>query len=416
MNGKILGVIYSERILPAKVSNKSIGRNNLSSLTTSQGSAIEIIGMNFLPEIQEKGWDAQCLEFLLYWFTISGIEQLDGITDPQSYIDRAHIVKKKDIFQPNELETKSIEVKENQFKEQLVEESIRYILGEQRMTAYSPSRPLMEMGLDSLELLELRTLLSDRLGVELEPTFFFQYGTPKAIIGYFNKKGKESEENLVEECIRYILGEQRMTAYSPSRPLMEMGLDSLELLELRTLLSDRLGVELEPTFFFQYGTPKAIIGYFNKKGKESEENLVEECIRYILGEQRMTAYSPSRPLMEMGLDSLELLELRTLLSDRFGVELEPTFFFQYGTPKAIIGYFNNQKFEQEQSIIRSLYDLNENEKEIKSEYDYDFYEAQSEDLIAIIGMACRLPGGVNSTAEYWSLLRNGVRLVLTRSL
>jgi hypothetical protein len=35
-------------------------------------------------------------------------------------------------------------------------------------------------------------------------------------------------------------------------------------------------------------------------------------------------------------------------------------------------------------------------------------EAAQHEPIAIIGMACRFPGGANSPAEYWEILKNGV--------
>lgn len=34
-------------------------------------------------------------------------------------------------------------------------------------------------------------------------------------------------------------------------------------------------------------------------------------------------------------------------------------------------------------------------------------EARGREPIAVVGMSCRLPGGVNNPADYWSLLREG---------
>ena len=47
-------------------------------------------------------------------------------------------------------------------------------------------------------------------------------------------------------------------------------------------------------------------------------------------------------------------------------------------------------------------------------YDSDKSEIihQPEDLIAVIGMSCRFPGGINSPDQYWSVLRNGINTIV----
>lgn len=70
---------------------------------------------------------------------------------------------------------------------------------------------------------------------------------------------------IVENCVRTLLSEEQQAAYSSGRPFIEMGLESLQLLELNTLLSHQLGVDLEPTLFFQHPTPLAITAYLQEK-------------------------------------------------------------------------------------------------------------------------------------------------------
>lgn len=137
--------------------------------------------------------------------------------------------------------------------------------------------------------------------------------------------------------------------------------------------------------------------------------LIEECIRFVLGSRRSAAFVRSRPLMEMGLDSLELLELRALMSQRLGVELEPTFFFQYGTNDALARYF---KGTEGSDIRTALPNLDEPENSDENNSDLSSVIDNSEDLIAIIGMSCRFPGCVNNPAEYWSVLRNGINAIV----
>jgi SAM-dependent methyltransferase/acyl carrier protein len=58
---------------------------------------------------------------------------------------------------------------------------------------------------------------------------------------------------------------------------------------------------------------------------------IEQDIHSILGAERSSAYSARRPLMEMGLDSIELVELKSLMGQRFGVKLPPAFLFEHST-------------------------------------------------------------------------------------
>jgi acyl carrier protein len=56
---------------------------------------------------------------------------------------------------------------------------------------------------------------------------------------------------LVEEAVRQVLGQRRVDAYSAKRALRDMGLDSLDLVQLRHLLVERLGKPIDSTFFFR---------------------------------------------------------------------------------------------------------------------------------------------------------------------
>src|SRR5262249_55121069 len=67
--------------------------------------------------------------------------------------------------------------------------------------------------------------------------------------------------------------------------------------------------------------------------------MIEEAVREIIGPQRMEALGPERPLMESGLDSMELLDLRMLLGKKFGVELDATFLFQHNTLQKVSAFF-----------------------------------------------------------------------------
>ena len=124
------------------------------------------------------------------------------------------------------------------------------------------------------------------------------------------------------------------------------------------------------------------------QNREQIERTVHNLLLQVLGSQRFDAYGPHVPLMEMGLTSLELLELRRLLSAASGLELDATFFFYCNTPDAVAGYWA-------QRLVSPT---------VTSE---TATPATSTVPIAIIGMACRLPGGLNNPQQFWDALLEG---------
>jgi acyl transferase domain-containing protein/acyl carrier protein/SAM-dependent methyltransferase len=105
------------------------------------------------------------------------------------------------------------------------------------------------------------------------------------------------------------------------------------------------------------------------------------------------AYSPDAPLREMGFDSLDLMELRVTLGREFAVELDASFFFEYSTPRAIARHLSATPHPEPAS-----------ESALPTPATHI---PTSDDPIAIIGMACRFPGGVDSPESFWNLLLQG---------
>lgn len=121
---------------------------------------------------------------------------------------------------------------------------------------------------------------------------------------------------------------------------------------------------------------------------EKIEHTVRNLLLEVMGPQRFDAYGPHIPLMEMGLTSLELLELRRLLSAASGLELDATFFFYCNTPDAILGYWAERRVTPTAALESAA-------------------PTTSNVPIAIIGMACRLPGGLNNPQQFWDALLEG---------
>ncbi|KAG0298085.1 hypothetical protein BGZ96_002980 [Linnemannia gamsii] len=126
--------------------------------------------------------------------------------------------------------------------------------------------------------------------------------------------------------------------------------------------------------------------------------LVSDTVLQVLGEERAAAYDDQVPLMSMGLTSLELLKLRRLLSDRINQPLEATFFFRCGTPQAVI-----EELAAQMSFSATLPFSNTLPQQ-EALSDKMAFKVTPSETIAIVGMACRLPGGVRSPEQFWQLL------------
>lgn len=146
---------------------------------------------------------------------------------------------------------------------------------------------------------------------------------------------------------------------------------------------------------------------------DNVEKTIIDAIHFILGEKRIKAYGKQRPLMEMGLDSMDLMELRLLLNHLLNTKLEPAFFFQYNTPETIIHFFDPSTQVQVINESQKDYtDLLENQRQIneKNRNENEMSTAINEP-IAIIGLACRFPGGANTPDAFWQLLDQGIDTV-----
>ncbi|MFP3515334.1 SDR family NAD(P)-dependent oxidoreductase [Pseudomonas sp. SIMBA_077] len=123
---------------------------------------------------------------------------------------------------------------------------------------------------------------------------------------------------------------------------------------------------------------------------EQLHQRVSSSVRQVVGAERFSTYQLHLPFVEMGLVSLELLELRRLLSAATGVDLNATFLFTYNTPAAVIDYLSHH--------LAPIDALSEPPQE-------------RDQAVAIVGMACRFPGALHSPDQLWQALIEGVDAV-----
>ncbi|QEU90081.1 type I polyketide synthase [Streptomyces kanamyceticus] len=125
-----------------------------------------------------------------------------------------------------------------------------------------------------------------------------------------------------------------------------------------------------------------------------QERQLTELVRYeaaaVLGHASGDAFPATRAFRDLGFDSLTAVELRSRLSEVTGVALPTTLVFDYPNAAVLAAYLRDEVCGAVAATTTSatMADV-------------------SDEPIAIVGMACRLPGGVTSPEELWQVLRAG---------
>ncbi|HYB39508.1 MAG TPA: SDR family NAD(P)-dependent oxidoreductase, partial [Mycobacterium sp.] len=119
-------------------------------------------------------------------------------------------------------------------------------------------------------------------------------------------------------------------------------------------------------------------------------DLVRSHIATVLGNITPEAIDPDKAFQDLGFDSLTAVELRNRLKTATGLALSPTLIFDYPTPNGLAKYIRTELAGVPQEI-----------KHVPA------VRATGDDPIAIVGMACRFPGGVDSPEGLWDMLVEG---------
>ncbi|HEX6100801.1 MAG TPA: beta-ketoacyl synthase N-terminal-like domain-containing protein [Thermoanaerobaculia bacterium] len=142
--------------------------------------------------------------------------------------------------------------------------------------------------------------------------------------------------------------------------------------------------------------------------------LVEQEALGLLGEERASAYAADRPLMDMGLDSMELVELKSLMEEHLGVKLTPKFLFQHETPAKLTAALADVVSDEQLPmagalpVARDPWPVAGDQVAVGAGQRATGNEQrEAGDAVAIVGVACRFPGGAVSPESFWQLLESG---------
>ncbi|MFF8219155.1 type I polyketide synthase, partial [Streptomyces griseus] len=146
---------------------------------------------------------------------------------------------------------------------------------------------------------------------------------------------------------------------------------------------------------------RALVGLTPEQREHTLTELVRAQAGAVLGHDSTAAVDAGQPFRALGFDSLAAVELRNRLNTATGLRLPATAVFDHPTPDRLAAH------------IGTLLDGGPEARTQPSAPGGPGAARASavDEPIAIVGMACRLPGGVGSPEELWQLVADGVDAV-----
>ncbi|MFI0424919.1 SDR family NAD(P)-dependent oxidoreductase [Spongiactinospora sp. 9N601] len=119
--------------------------------------------------------------------------------------------------------------------------------------------------------------------------------------------------------------------------------------------------------------------------------LVTEQVAGVLGHQNPQAVDTGKAFQDLGFDSLTAVELRNRLNTALDLRLPATLVFDHPTADALAAHLLERMFDDVARPAAAPVPV----------------APSADEPIAIVGMSCRYPGGVESPDDLWRLLAEG---------
>nr|WP_018680913.1 type I polyketide synthase [Actinokineospora enzanensis] len=137
------------------------------------------------------------------------------------------------------------------------------------------------------------------------------------------------------------------------------------------------------------GVRARLVGLAAEERRTALLDLVSSYAAAVLGHSGTDQVRPDRAFRELGFDSLTAVEIRNRLNTVTGLRLPASLVFDYPNPAALADH-----------LAGRLGDGTPHTPVLAT-------PSTSDEPIAIVGMACRFPGGVRSPEDLWELLSTG---------
>ncbi|MCK9903802.1 SDR family NAD(P)-dependent oxidoreductase, partial [Frankia sp. Cpl3] len=152
----------------------------------------------------------------------------------------------------------------------------------------------------------------------------------------------------------------------------------------------------------------ALAGQAAAEGERTLRDLVRSQVAAALGHDDVAAVPPERSFRDLGLDSLTAVEVRGRLATATGLQLPSTLVFDHPTPAALAAHLRAELL----ALVAGQPGDTAAADGLAGLAGVDRARASARpdghsEPIAVLGMACRYPGGVSDPDELWRLVVSG---------